>query len=67
MNLLKNNILEFFTNKFVSIVYLIGVFILILPSFIRKNTNLKIILQNLSIWCAIILVLITIMVFLKIL
>ena len=67
MNLLKNNILEFFTNKFVSIVYLIGVFILILPSFIRKNTNLKIILQNLSIWCGIILVLITIMVFLKIL
>ncbi len=35
---------------------MIGVFLLILPSFIKSNQNLKIFLTNLSIWIAIILV-----------
>jgi hypothetical protein len=38
---------------------------LILPSFIKSQNEYKIFLQNLSIWIAIILVLLSIMIFLK--
>lgn len=47
--------------KLISIIYLIGVAILVLPSFIKTNSNIKIILKNLSKWIIIILMLITIM------
>ena len=43
-------------SKLIPIIYMIGVFLLILPSFIKSNQNLKIFLTNLSIWIAIILV-----------
>jgi len=47
--------------KLISLIYLIGVAILVLPSFIKTNSNIKIILKNLSKWIIIILLLITIM------
>ena len=55
--------MEFLTNKFISIVYLIGVLILVLPGFLQGNTKFKIIIQNLSIWVAIILVIVSLMIF----
>ncbi len=43
-------------DKFVPIIYMTGVFLLILPAFIKSNSNFKIFLTNLSIWVAILLV-----------
>ena len=43
-------------SKLIPIIYMIGVLLLVLPSFIKTNQNLKIFLTNLSIWVAIILV-----------
>ena len=42
-------------DKLVPIIYMVGVFLLILPAFINSNNNLKIFFTNLSIWVAIIL------------
>jgi len=44
-------------SKLVPIIYMVGVLLLVLPSFIKSNQNLKTFLTNLSIWVAIILVL----------
>jgi len=44
-------------SKLVPIIYMIGVLLLVLPSFIRYNKNLKTFFTNLSIWAALILVL----------
>ena len=43
-------------DKFVSIIYMVGVFLLILPVFISSNNSLKTFFTNLSIWIAITLV-----------
>ncbi len=43
-------------SKLIPIIYMIGVLLLVLPSFIKTNQNLKTFLTNLSIWVAIILV-----------
>ena len=40
-------------DKLVPIIYMVGVFLLILPAFINSNNNLKIFFTNLSIWVAI--------------
>ena len=47
-------------SKIVPIIYMIGVLILVLPSFLHSNSNFKIILRNFSIWVALLLVLMTI-------
>ena len=44
-------------SKLIPIIYMIGVLLLVLPSFIKFNQNLKTFLTNLSIWVALILVL----------
>ena len=44
-------------SKLVPIIYMVGVLLLILPSFIKSNNNLKTFLTNLSIWVAILLAL----------
>ncbi len=44
-------------SKLIPIIYMIGVLLLVLPSFIKSNQNLKTFLTNLGIWFAIILVL----------
>ena len=43
-------------DKLVPIIYMVGVFLLILPAFINSNNSFKIFFTNLSIWVAIILV-----------
>jgi len=43
-------------DKIVPIIYMAGVFLLILPAFINTNNNLKNFFTNLSIWIAIVLV-----------
>ena len=47
-------------SKFVPIIYMIGVLLLVLPSFIKSNQNLKTFFTNLSIWVAILLVIFSI-------
>ena len=43
-------------DKLVPIIYMVGVFLLILPAFMNSNNNFKIFFINLSIWVAITLV-----------
>lgn len=43
-------------DKLIPIIYMVGVFLLILPAFINSNNNFKIFFTNLSIWIAIALV-----------
>ncbi len=42
-------------DQIVPIIYMIGVFLLILPAFMNTNNSLKTFFTNLSIWIAIIL------------
>ena len=49
--------------EFIAIIYLLGVFILILPRFLNENSNLVIFFKNLSIWILIILIVFTIIYF----
>ena len=42
-------------SKLIPIIYMIGVLILVLPSFIKSNQNLKTFFTNLGIWVALIL------------
>ena len=51
--------------EFVSVIYLIGVLILILPNFINKNSQIKIFLRNISYWIIIILILFSFIYFFK--
>ena len=51
-------------DQIISIIYLIGVLILVLPSFLHSNSNLKQLLDNLSIWVIIVLIVTTISYFL---
>ena len=46
-------------SKLIPIIYMIGVLLLVLPAFIKTNQNLKTFFTNLSIWVAIILVLLS--------
>ena len=43
-------------DKIVPIIYMVGVFLLILPAFMNSNNNIKTFFTNLSIWVAIVLV-----------
>ena len=43
-------------DKLVPIIYMLGVFLLILPAFMNSNNSFKIFFTNLSIWVAITLV-----------
>jgi len=43
-------------DKIVPIIYMVGVFLLILPAFMSSNNNFKTFFTNLSIWLAIALV-----------
>ncbi len=45
--------------KLIPIIYMIGIFLLVLPSFIQFNKNIKIFLTNLSIWVSVILILLS--------
>ena len=51
--------------EFVSVIYLIGVLVLILPRFINDNSQIKIFLRNISYWVIIILILFSVIYFFK--
>jgi len=51
-------------DQIVPIIYLVGVLILVLPSFLQSNSKLKQFLSNLSIWVIIVLIVTTISYFL---
>ena len=43
-------------DQIVPIIYLVGVLILVLPSFLQSNSKLKQLLANLSVWVIIVLI-----------
>ena len=47
-------------SKLIPIIYMLGVLLLILPSFIKTNHNLKTFFTNISIWVAVILIIFSI-------
>jgi len=47
-------------SKIIPIIYMLGVLILVLPSFLKSNNNFKILLRNFSIWVVLLLGLMTI-------
>ena len=51
-------------DQIIPIIYLVGVLILVLPSFLQSNSKLKQLLANLSIWVIIVLIVTTISYFL---
>ena len=51
-------------DQIIPIIYMIGVLILVLPSFLQSNSKLKQFLANLSIWVIIVLIVTTISYFL---
>ena len=40
------------------IIYLIGVLVLVMPAFLARNTNLKVLLKNIALWGIIVLIII---------
>ena len=52
-------------DKFIPVLYMIGVLVLVLPAFLQSNSKLKIFLKNLSIWTIIVLIILTIAYFVK--
>ena len=55
--------MDLINNKIIPIIYMIGVLLLVLPGFLNKNSKIKTMFQNFSIWVAIILLLLTLMYF----
>ena len=55
--------LKFIFTLIASIIFLIGVLILVLPGFLNKNSQFKTFLQNISIWVIIIFILFIVMYF----
>ena len=51
-----NFIEEFLMDKLLSVIFMIGVLLLVLPSFLQSNSQLKQFLKNLSIWIIIVLI-----------
>ena len=46
-------------DKIIPVLYMIGVLILVLPTFLQSNSKLKTFLKNLSIWVIIVLIILT--------
>jgi len=46
-------------------VYMLGILLLVLPAFLQSNSKLKQFLTNLTIWIVVILIILTIIYFLK--
>jgi len=43
-------------DKLLSVIFMVGVLLLVLPSFLQSNSKLKLFLKNLSIWIVIVLI-----------
>jgi len=46
-------------DQLISVVYMIGVLLLVLPAFLQSNSKLKQLLTNLTIWIIIVLIILT--------
>ena len=58
--------MDLINNKIIPIIYMLEVLLLVFPSFINKNSKIKTLFQNFSIWVAIILLLFALMYFIGI-
>ena len=47
-------------DQILPVVYMIGVFLLVLPTFLQSNSRLKRFLTNLTIWIIVVLIILTI-------
>ncbi len=47
-------------DKLLSVIFMIGVLLLVLPSFLKSNSQVKQFLKNLSIWIIVVFVILTI-------
>jgi len=52
-------------DKIFPFVYMLGILLLVLPAFLQSNSKLKQFLTNLTIWIVIILIILTIIYFIK--
>ena len=46
-------------DQIIPVVYMMGVFLLVLPAFLKSNSKLKQLLTNLTIWIIIVLIILT--------
>ena len=58
--------MDLINNKIISIIYMLGVLLLVFPGFLNKNSKIKTMFQNFGIWVAIILLLLALMYFIGI-
>ena len=54
-----------FMDKLLSVIFMVGVLLLVLPGFLQSNSQLKQFLKNLTIWIIIILIILIIIYFFK--
>ena len=47
-------------DKFISVIFMVGILLLVLPGFLQSNSQLKQFLKNLSIWIIIALIILMI-------
>ncbi|MDA8691207.1 hypothetical protein N9L88_02845 [Candidatus Pelagibacter bacterium] len=52
-------------DKLLSVIFMVGVLLLVLPGFLQSNSKLKQLLKNLTIWITIIFVILVIIYFFK--
>ena len=52
-------------DKLLSVIFMVGVLLLVLPGFLQSNFKLKQFLKNLTIWIGIILIILAIVYFVK--
>jgi len=47
-------------DKFISVIFMVGILLLVLPGFLQSNSHLKEFLKNLSIWIIVVLIILMI-------
>jgi low affinity Fe/Cu permease len=47
-------------DKFISVIFMVGILLLVLPGFLQSNSQLKQLLKNLSIWIIVVLIILMI-------
>ena len=52
-------------DKLLSVIFMVGVLLLVLPGFLQSNSKLKQFLKNLTIWIILILIILVIIYFFK--
>ena len=52
-------------NKLLSVVFMVGILLLVFPGFLQSNSKLKQFLKNLTIWIIIIIIILVIVYFFK--